>query len=155
MGFKQETSTNECENKGRYTRNKSEYQFTNIVTKGGYICIIGYKKTGNTTHNKIYLFNSKIEPVGQAEIDVEDQTGYHFEHLKMDIAISGQPVIIITSEGVQRNFYAFAFDNGKINMVDKIDDLHDAKILDVKYHNGHYFTYGLDGVLNRISLSKE
>lgn len=125
------------------------------MTKGGYVGIIGHRVEKDSTKNKIFLFNSSIEVVGQAEIDIAGQPGYYFNKLKMDIAIGGKPVLLIASEGIQRNLYAFAYGDNKITMVDKIDDLHDSPIVDIKYFNGHYFTYGLDGIINRVSLSKE
>ena len=125
------------------------------MTKGGYVGVIGHRVEKDCTKNKIFLFNSSIEVVGQAEIDIAGQQGYHFDRLKMDIAIAGKPILLISSEGTQRNLYAFAYGDNKITMVDKIDNLHDNKIVDIKYFNGHYFTYGLDGIINRVSLSKE
>jgi hypothetical protein len=104
--------------------------------------------------NKIFMFNSKIELVGKSDIEVLDKDGYRFNKIRMDIAIAGKPVIVIASEGIQRNIYAFAFDGVKISLVDKIEDIHRAKVVDLKYFNGHYFTYGEDGVINRFSLSK-
>jgi len=133
---------------------KDDCKFSSIVTKGGYICVTGYKNAGNSTINKIFVFDSEVELVAKTEIEVEGEAGYCFTITNMDIAIAGRPVIIIASEGYHRNLYAFAFENNRIYLVDKIDDLHEKTIIDVKYFNGHYFTYGKDGVINRVSLSK-
>lgn len=100
------------------------------------------------------MFNSKIELVGKSDIEVEGKNSYRFEKVRMDIAIAGKPVIVIASEGVQRNIYAFAFDGLKISLIDKIESIHKGPVVDMKYFNGHYFTYGDDGVINRFSLSK-
>lgn len=130
--------------------------FNNLVTKGGYTCITGYKKNANSITNKIFVFNSSIELVAKSEIEVEGDitTAYYFSIVKMDIAVGGKPIIIVGSEGSFRNLYAFAFEGNRVFLVDKIEDIHQAKILDLKYYNGHYFTYGLDGVINRVSLSQ-
>lgn len=116
--------------------------------------MIAFKQTKTSVINKIFLFNSKIELVGKSDIEVEGASSYYFEKVRMDIAISGKPIIILASEGLHRNIYAFAFEEGRIFLVDKIDDIHKDKIVDVKYFNGHYYTYGRDGVINRFSLSK-
>lgn len=130
--------------------------FNNVVTKGGYTCITGYKKNATSITNKIFVFNSNIELVAKSEIEVEGDisTAYYFSILKMDIAVGGRPIIIVGSEGNFRNLYAFAFEGNRVFLVDKIEDIHQGKIVDIKYFNGHYFTYGLDGVINRVSLSQ-
>ena len=130
--------------------------FNNIVTKGGYTCVTGYKKNANSITNKIFIFNSNIELVAKSEVEVEGDIGtaYYFSIVKMDIAVGGRPIIIIGSEGQFRNLYAFAFEGNRVFLVDKIEDVHQGKILDIKYFNGHYFTYGLDGVINRVSMSQ-
>ena len=72
----------------------------------------------------------------------------------MDIAIGGCPILVIVSEGSFKNFYAFALDDNKIKLVDKIEDLQDGATVDLKYFEGHYFVYGQCGIISRVSLSK-